>query len=116
LRVPGRRAKAGRAWAQWTSAAVVAAAQIATGVLYVRLSWRRSPQAYRAMIVIGVGYFAVLVGIPYSAEQGISKREQGTIGAGTGNFSSNNGERIPIASANGVRARVVSPSRVLSRG
>lgn len=37
---------------------VIAAALIAAGALYIRLRWRRSPQAYRAMIANAVCYFA----------------------------------------------------------
>ncbi len=37
---------------------VVAVALIAGGALYIRLRWRRSPQAYRAMLVIAACYFA----------------------------------------------------------
>lgn len=35
---------------------VIAAALIAAGALYIRLRWRRSPQAYRAMIAVAVCY------------------------------------------------------------
>jgi hypothetical protein len=38
-------------------AALVAAVLIAGSTLYIRLRWRRSPQAYRAMLVIAVCYF-----------------------------------------------------------
>ena len=34
----------------------IAAALIAAGALYIRLRWRRSPQAYRAMIAVAVCY------------------------------------------------------------
>jgi hypothetical protein len=30
---------------------------LAAGALYIRLRWRRAPQAYRAMIVLALGYF-----------------------------------------------------------
>jgi hypothetical protein len=41
----------------WMSAIVIAAALIAGGGLYIRLRWRRSPQAYRAMVALAVCYF-----------------------------------------------------------
>ena len=34
-----------------------ALALVLAGGLYVRLRWRRAPQAYRAMIVLAAGYF-----------------------------------------------------------
>lgn len=37
---------------------MISAALIAAGALYIRLRWRRSPQAYWAMIAIAVCYFA----------------------------------------------------------
>lgn len=37
---------------------VIAAALIAAGALYIRLRWRRSPQAYRAMIAVAICYLA----------------------------------------------------------
>jgi hypothetical protein len=43
------------AWGEW--AAFMAAALVAGGALYMRLRWRRSPQAYRAMIALAVCYF-----------------------------------------------------------
>jgi hypothetical protein len=30
---------------------------VIAGALYIHLRWRRAPQAYRAMIVLGLGYF-----------------------------------------------------------
>jgi hypothetical protein len=30
---------------------------VTTGELYIRLRWRHAPQAYRAMIVLALGYF-----------------------------------------------------------
>lgn len=40
------------------NAAIVAAvALIIIGALYIRLRWWRSPQAYRAMMALAVGYF-----------------------------------------------------------
>lgn len=41
----------------WKSAAIVAAALIAGGALYIRLRWHRSPQAYRAMLAVAACYF-----------------------------------------------------------
>jgi hypothetical protein len=41
----------------WTWVVVVALALIAGGALYSRLRWHRSPQAYRAMIVLAGCYF-----------------------------------------------------------
>jgi hypothetical protein len=38
-------------------AIVLAVALVASGALYIRLRWRRSPQAYRAMLVIAACYF-----------------------------------------------------------
>lgn len=40
-------------------AVVIAVALVVAGGLYIRLRWRRSPRAYRAMIAIAAGYFAV---------------------------------------------------------
>jgi hypothetical protein len=34
----------------WKSAIIVAVAMVVVGTLNIRLRWRRSPQAYRAMI------------------------------------------------------------------
>jgi len=42
----------------WASALILAAAIIVGGALYMRLRWRRAPQAYRAMAVLAVCYFA----------------------------------------------------------
>ena len=42
----------------WESAVLVAAALLFGGALYIRLRWRHSPQAFRAMIVLAVCYFA----------------------------------------------------------
>jgi hypothetical protein len=41
----------------WTSAIVVALGLVSGGALYVRLRWRRSPQAYRATIALAACYF-----------------------------------------------------------
>ncbi len=41
----------------WKSAIVIAAALAVVGALYIRLRWRRSPQAYHAMIGLTVCYF-----------------------------------------------------------
>jgi len=40
-----------------STSALVALALVLAGALYIRLRWRRSPQAYRAMIALGVCYF-----------------------------------------------------------
>ena len=37
---------------------MIAGVSIAAGALYIRLRWRRSPQAYRAMIAVAVCYLA----------------------------------------------------------
>jgi len=42
--------------ATWGTAVAIAALLIAGGALYIRLRWRRSPQAYRAMIAVAAGY------------------------------------------------------------
>jgi hypothetical protein len=39
-------------------AIIAAVTLVAGGALYIRLRWRRSPQAYRAMLVIAACYFA----------------------------------------------------------
>jgi endonuclease YncB( thermonuclease family) len=39
-------------------AAIVALALLVAGVLYIQIRWRRSPHAYKGMIVLAVGYFA----------------------------------------------------------
>src|SRR5271170_5100306 len=41
----------------WTYAIVAALALVLAGALYVWLRWRRSPQAYRAMMVLAACYF-----------------------------------------------------------
>jgi len=41
----------------WSSATITAAALIVSGGFYMRLRWRRSPQAYRAMIALAACYF-----------------------------------------------------------
>jgi len=41
----------------WACAIVTAATLIAGGGLYIRARWRRSPQAYRAMVALAVCYF-----------------------------------------------------------
>ncbi len=40
-----------------TAAIILAFALVVAGALYIRLRWRRSPHAYRAMIALAVGYF-----------------------------------------------------------
>jgi hypothetical protein len=35
----------------------IALLPVAAGALYIRLRWRRAPQAYHAMIVLALGYF-----------------------------------------------------------
>jgi hypothetical protein len=44
--------------AVWKSAVFIALALVAGGAIYIRLRWHRSPQAYRAMIVIAACYFS----------------------------------------------------------
>lgn len=46
-------------------AVFVTLALIVGGTLYIRLRWRRSPQAYRVMIAVAVCYFVagVLAGV-----------------------------------------------------
>jgi len=41
----------------WKSAIIVASVTVALGIIYIRLRWRRSPQAYRAMIWLTACYF-----------------------------------------------------------
>ncbi len=41
----------------WATSALVALALVLAGAFYIHLRWRRSPQAYRAMIALGVCYF-----------------------------------------------------------
>src|SRR5271169_6125074 len=41
----------------WRWIPLVALALIVAGALYIRLRWRRSPRAYRAMIALAVCYF-----------------------------------------------------------
>lgn len=41
----------------WKSAIVIAAVLAVVGALYIRLRWRRSPQAYRAMLGLAACYF-----------------------------------------------------------
>ncbi len=41
----------------WQVAFVIAVALILGNALYIQLRWRRSPQAYRSMIALAVGYF-----------------------------------------------------------
>ena len=41
----------------WKTAVIVALVLLAVGALYIRQRWRRSPQAYRAMIGLTVCYF-----------------------------------------------------------
>ncbi len=41
----------------WKSAIIVAAVMVVLGTLYICLRWRRSPQAYRAMIWLTACYF-----------------------------------------------------------
>jgi hypothetical protein len=41
----------------WNSGMVIAAVLVFIGTLYIRLRWRRSPQAYRAMIGLTACYF-----------------------------------------------------------
>ena len=49
----------------WQSPILIAVLLVAGGALYIRLRWRRSPQAYRAMIAIAAGYgiAGVLIGV-----------------------------------------------------
>ncbi len=42
----------------WNWAAIIAASLVGAGALYVRLRWRRAPQAYTAMVALAVCYFA----------------------------------------------------------
>jgi hypothetical protein len=35
----------------------IALLPVAAGALYIRLRWRRAPQAYHAMIALALGYF-----------------------------------------------------------
>src|SRR5208282_4141838 len=41
----------------WKSAIIVAVVLVVLGTLYIRLRWRRAPQAYRAMIWLTACYF-----------------------------------------------------------
>ncbi len=41
----------------WAATCLVALALVLAGGLYIRLRWRRSPQAYRAMIALAACYF-----------------------------------------------------------
>ncbi len=41
----------------WAATGLVALALALAGGLYIRLHWRRSPQAYRAMIALAACYF-----------------------------------------------------------
>jgi endonuclease YncB( thermonuclease family) len=41
----------------WAASALVALALVLAGALYIRLRWRRSPHAYRAMIALAACYF-----------------------------------------------------------
>ena len=41
----------------WATSALVALALVLAGALYIRLRWRRSPQAYRAMIALAACCF-----------------------------------------------------------
>jgi hypothetical protein len=41
----------------WMRAIVVGLGLVVAGALYIRLRWHRSPQAYRAMLVVAAYYF-----------------------------------------------------------
>ena len=41
----------------WTTSVLVALALLLPGALYIRLRWRRAPQAYRAMIAVAACFF-----------------------------------------------------------
>ncbi len=101
---------------------VIATALIAAGALYIRLRWRRSPQAYRAMIVLAVCFLtagAILGGllVHLIAPSPSRRAENATTNPLTGSLvgpgppnrfsarvvSITDGDTISVAATNGAR-------------